>query len=248
MKTLSFIISHYAALGLLALVSYLFGRRLLRRLEFSSWLEDVCFCAALGLGVVAYLVMLLGLAGLLYRLALLPALLAGVVGCYPVWAGWLRQWGRWEGMKPRKRLLLAAGAVALVILLLPVWLAPLYPPTAFDATMYHLPYARSYVRERGLVVTPDLRYPVFPQTNEMLFTLALLLHDDILAQLIEWLMLALLAAALVAYGRRFLTPRAGWWAAGLLLANPVLLWLGSVAHVDVGLALFITMAVYSFEH
>ena len=70
-----------------------------------------------------------------------------------------------------------------------LWQIPLYPPTAFDATVYHLPLAKLYAREHQLVYGEYFRVPVFPQNMEMLFTLALLLYDDIFAQLIETLML-----------------------------------------------------------
>src|SRR6185436_4057821 len=109
---------------------------------------------------------------------------------------------------------------------IPVLALPLYPPRAFDSTMYFLTSAKVYVQSHQLVVTPFLRLPVLPQLNEMLFTLALLLYDDIAAQVIQLLLLATLTAALIAFGRRNFSKQTGWWSAAILLGNPLVLWVG----------------------
>jgi hypothetical protein len=51
-------------------------------------------------------------------------------------------------------------------------------------------------REDRIISTPFLRYAVFPQVSETLFTLALLFYDDALPQLTQLLMLATLAIVL----------------------------------------------------
>ena len=102
--------------------------------------------------------------------------------------------------------------LAAVVVSMPLLTWPLYPPTAFDATMYHLAVAKIYSAAHRLVLTPDLRYPIFPQTPHMLFTLALLLADDIAAQLTQLLVLVLLSCAMLAFAGRSLSSRAGWLA------------------------------------
>ena len=249
MYTLKFVISHYLALGLLAVLAYAFGRRLTRRLDYQTRLEETCFALALGLGLIAYLVLLLGLLGLLYRPVALGLLGAGFLLCAPVWAGWPRRWPRaWGDLKGAARSQPVAVwclIAALAALAVPFCLLPLYPPTQADATAYHLPYAKIYIEQHRLVLTPYLRFPVSPQTNQMLFTLALLVGDDVLAQLIEFLMTATVMAAVVAFGRRFLSPRAGWWAAAGLAASPILLYVGTCALIDIGVTLYTVMTVYS---
>ena len=88
MGEMNFILSHYFAVGLLALASYVFGRRLTGGVNYHSPLEQITFSIALGLGLIAYLVLFLGLIGLLYPLLLALTLLFGLVACYPVWFGW----------------------------------------------------------------------------------------------------------------------------------------------------------------
>src|SRR5262249_19145906 len=143
----------------------------------------------------------------------------------------------------RKRRILCGTLIAVSI---PILSLPLFPPTQWDATSYHLAAAKIFARSHAVVFTPYLRYPTFPQTNEMLFTLMLLLYDDISAQLVEFLLMLLVAIGLFAWGRRKFSSRAGLWGAVLWLANPLVIWLGSTAYVDIGLAAFTFFGVYAF--
>ncbi len=250
MRTLSFIVGHYAAIGVIALLCYLFGRRVTQGMSYRSKLEEIIFSFAIGSGVISYLVFLLGLLGLLYPLALVIALATCCVVCYPLWAKWARQ--LWSGRQKLTRLRLrsiapTAVAVSIIVAMaLPFAILPLYPPTAFDATMYHLPYAKTYAQNHQLAFTPFLRYAVFPQNNEMLFTLALILYDDTLAQLIQFLFLAGTVMTLIAFGERHFTQRAGWWSAAILLGSPLVVWLSSVAYVDIGVTFYLCAGAYAF--
>lgn len=246
MRQLLFALSHYFALALLAFCAYVFGRRLTLGVRYHSPLEQLSFSIALGSGVLSYVVFTLGLCGLLNPAMLVGLVLIGLVICRRVWWGWLSRLrdAPTDVDRTNKRKALSVAGV-LVILFLPLAILPLYPPTAWDATMYHLAYAKIYVQNQQLVLTPYLRFPVFPQNNEMLFTLALLVQDDVLAQLVEFLMMMVLVAALIAFGWRFFSRRAGLWAGAILLQSPLVIWLGSVAHIEMGLMLFVMMTVYA---
>src|ERR1043166_7717819 len=178
MGELRFFLSHYFAIGLLTLISYVLGSRLLFRVHFESNLEQACFAIALGLGVLSYLVLFLGLLGLLYPSIAILILLISVACCHRIWASWpgkLISLSKQIGNSSRRQFLLGvATALVTLTLSMPILLLPLYPPTASDETMYHLPVAKQNVENHRTVFAPQLRYPVFPQTNEMLFTLALL--------------------------------------------------------------------------
>ena len=200
------------------------------------------FSTGLGLGVLGCLVTLLAAVGLLYPAVALIALLLLQVACWRVWRDLTR-----HVLSSPRRWAVAMGAAALLLAALtPLWLQPLYPPTAFDATMFHLAAARIYAGHHALVFAEYLRFPLFPQTNEMLFSLALLLADDITAQMFQFLMVILTAVALCSWGQRAFSLRAGIWAAGLWLSNPMVVLLGGTALVDAGLALFGCLAIYAF--
>jgi hypothetical protein len=140
----------------------------------------------------------------------------------------------------------SAAGLILGLALAPAVLLALEPPLGFDATMYHLPYAKAFAATGHLPFLPALRFPIFPQLNEMLFALALLLDGDGAAQLLMVLATLLTAAFLVAWGRSAFGERsaAGALAAAALAGNPLVVYLAGSAYVDAALALWVTAALY----
>ncbi len=140
----------------------------------------------------------------------------------------------------------AAAGLVLGLALAPAALLALEPPLGFDATMYHLPYAKAFAATGHLPFLPALRFPIFPQLNEMLFALALLLDGDAAAQLLMVLATLLTAAFLVVWGCSAFGERgaAGWLAAAVLAGNPLVVYLAGSAYVDAALALWVTAALY----
>ena len=117
----------------------------------------------------------------------------------------------------------------------------LYPVTAFDATSYHLPLARDLVQNHGLAYDPFVRYSFFPQANESMFAVMLLMSkSSISPAALEYAALAvsvlLLPLWFLGSGRSI----AGGLAAGLIvLATPVLILAGTVPYVDVWTMVFV---------
>jgi 4-amino-4-deoxy-L-arabinose transferase-like glycosyltransferase len=139
--------------------------------------------------------------------------------------------------------------------LLPLALLTLYPPTAFDATLYHLPFARGFVASGGVPFLADLRFPVFPQVNEMLFALVMFFAPDVAVHGVQWLMTMLTAALVWCWARDAFpgalaattatTSTTGWLAAAIYLGNPIVVYLAGTGYVEAGLTLFITSALYA---
>lgn len=223
--------SHLLALVLLAAAAYAAGRLVLRRWLETDGLERFAVASTLGLVLLAHFVFALGALGLLTRGPLIAGLVAlGALGWWEIeLGGRARLWG------------------ALVLAIAPVFILALYPPTGFDETMYHLPYARAFVRTGSLPFLPELRNPVFPQLDEMLSAGMMLLADDVSTHLIRLLMTFLTAALLAAWGRRVFSPGAGWLAAGLFLGNPIVVHLASSGYVEPALNLFAAAALYSLD-
>jgi 4-amino-4-deoxy-L-arabinose transferase-like glycosyltransferase len=241
---------HFAVTLLLALTCYVLGRRLTYSLTYRSAAEELAFCTGLGLGCTAYLVFFLGVLGLMHLPVMLGTVALVQVACYRVWidiAQRVREGVRWliesKGARTRALLAFVGGAVGWA-LLLPIWAMPLYPPTAFDATVYHLAMAKWYLDHGRIVVAEYLRYPLFPHTNEMLHALMLPV-SDIAAHLVQFLMMLLVGVALYGWGRRLFSVPVGIVAAGLWLGNPLVLWLGGSGLIDLGLALFVVLGIYA---
>ncbi len=237
-----FALAHYAALIGLAALSFSVGRKITTNFEYYSTWERAAVCTSLGLGVISYLIFALCLAHWLYPSTLLGSLGVAAMVC----ASELRSLARGLTASLRRKpgLLLAGG----VILFLPYALLGLYPPqaeTSFDALMYHLVVAKLYVQHHGFVFAPYVHFSLFPQLTELLFTLMLTLFDDIAAQMVSSLVLAVLLVAVFAWGDRLFSRTVGYWASAILLGIPMVIWLGTTAYVDITLTLFGTMALYS---
>jgi 4-amino-4-deoxy-L-arabinose transferase-like glycosyltransferase len=242
-------LAHYFATFLLALTAYIFGRRILLKFRFDSAWEDIAYSIGLGLGVIIFLMMLLGFAKLLYPWLAVCLILALVAGCYPVYSYWpanlISALRRFKPLE-KKSIIVIVAVVATILALLPVLEYPLYPPTGYDATSYHLPMARYFTEWHAIGVAPYLRFPVFTLNMQMLFTLMLMVGDGIDAQMVHYLTFILIAVALIAWGKRAQSLRSGLWAAAMVFASLHFFALASVADVDLGLTLFVTLGIYSF--
>lgn len=233
LQALVFLLEIAGVLLALAATAFVLGRLLTSELD--RGVERWAVPTALGLAALAHLGLLLGLAGLLRPVPVL--LLAAVVHLLgiPVW----RRLSGTVGLRWRR---VALGAAALF----PFCLLALYPPTAFDATLYHLPFAKGFVAAGGVPFLTDLRFPVFPQVNEMLFALVMLFAPDVAAHGVQWLMTMLTTALVWTWGREaFSGTTAGWLAAAVFLGNPIVAYLAGSAYIEAGLTLFATAALYS---
>ncbi len=222
-----------AALAVLALAitAFVLGRLLIGELDRA--VERWALPTACGLAVLSHLGLLLGFAGLLRPAPVLLAVAAVHLLGFRVWQG--------VGIAPRRRHVGLA-----VVAMLPFALLAVYPPTAFDATLYHLPFARGFVASGGVPFLGDLRFPVFPQANEMLFALVMLFAPDLAAHGVQWLMTMLAAGLVWTWGRdAFSGPAAGWLAAAIFLGSPIVVYLAGSGYIEAGLTLFVTAALYA---
>ncbi|HEX8552553.1 MAG TPA: glycosyltransferase family 39 protein [Abditibacteriaceae bacterium] len=160
-----------------------------------------------------------------------------------------REYGRFRPyFETTDKILLAyvAGICALTFVL------TLVPPTAsdYDSLVYHLSTPAQWLRAGRVVELPYDHHSYFPLTTESLFAAALswrgLDNGAVFAKLFHWLMLPLGCATLLAIGRRFVSTRAGVFAAALWASLPVVQSEASTAYIDLALVAFALLAVLCF--
>jgi 4-amino-4-deoxy-L-arabinose transferase-like glycosyltransferase len=88
---------------------------------------------------------------------------------------------------------------------------------------------------------------VFPQLNEMLFTLMTLLADDVAAQAVQVVPALSVALLVASWAARIGGRSSGPWAAALWLGNPLVVWMAGQAYVDLGLTLFAIAGMVCLE-
>src|SRR5947208_2661767 len=159
MSILLFALPRYLLVALLCAAAYVIGNAILRRLEFVCLSERLAICTAFGLGLLSHMVLLVGIVGWLTPIGVIGGIIALglIVMLIPRKPGQAT-----ETARPFPRLsrltwsLLALGLVTTVVLLWPLLLLPLYPPTDFDETMVHLAAPKIWLAARAVIVTPFL--------------------------------------------------------------------------------------------
>jgi hypothetical protein len=121
----------------------------------------------------------------------------------------------------------------------------LYPPTGFDAINYHLPAVERYLEQHALTFPTDLRFAAGPALVPVLFVLTAALGGDLAVQLASFGMGVLAAAAVHAVACRNFGPNVAALATALFYTTPIVGWLSAEAGVDLGLALFLAVALHA---
>ncbi|MGZ8833906.1 MAG: ArnT family glycosyltransferase, partial [Thermoanaerobaculia bacterium] len=138
-------------------------------------------------------------------------------------------------------------AAAVTVATLPLVLLALYPPIAFDETLYHLPFVRAIAETGAIQFRPDLRFPAFPQLHELLCVPAFLVLGDVATHFVAVAEGMLLVAILFEWGAHLRTKSGGMAAALQMLGNPIVIQLATVAYVDMAMTLFIAAGFYCLD-
>ena len=159
--------------------------------------DGLPFRAAVGLALCGYVCFFLAAIGQLRAGPLIAVMIIALAG------GKMRFRGiEWPAAS-------RIGVCALVIA--PVFVLALYPPLAFDETLYHLPTVRALASGGALRFLPNLRFPVFPQMQELLCVPAFLLGGGTATHLVALIEVIVTAALLEG---------ASTWARGSSAAHP----------------------------
>ena len=221
--------------------------------------ERAVFAITLGMGILAYIVLALGLVGFTRT-----PVFAGIVGLGAIAAlarAVLSARGRKSGATGARaatepsgadRYLPLFAAVALGLLGLLTFIAAVAPPGAleWDSLSYHLADPKTYLQDGRISYLPWDHHSNFPFTLEMLYLLMLGLGSVGAAKLCHWLCGVLLIASVYTFAKRHITPaetgrRVGIVATLIVATTPIVLWEASVAYVDLATALFIWLSLYA---
>jgi hypothetical protein len=223
--------------------AHVVGRHLSDRLGlgFHSRGERVAVCGALGLGLLGLAGLALGLAGGLHAPLVLLLLSLPILASLAV---------RRTPLEPEPRHGPGVGWVGRFLLSVVVIYAAanlvraLYPPTGFDALNYHLPAVQRYLEQHTLTFPTDLRFAAGPAQVPVLFALAASLGGDIAVQLVSFGMGLLTAAAVHSLACRRFGADVAAAATALFYTTPIVGWLSAEAYVDLGLVLFVAVALH----
>jgi len=194
--------------------------------------EGLALRAALGLALCAHACFFLAAVGQLRPLPLIVLAIVAIAG------GAMRARGI---VRPS-----VSHIVVGLLVVAPLFVFALYPPIAFDETLYHLPFVRELARDGALRFLPAMRFPVFPQFHELLCVPVFLFGGDIATHLVALAEVVVTAALLMEWTRRY-DVRAGWLAAALFLGSPLVISLATITYVDAALVLFVAAGFYALD-
>lgn len=250
-KSLGEIFFRIFLLILFLLITTALGKRIFKWLDFetSSFLESLLFSLATGLAIFTYLIIGFGLIGILNRWAI-NLLLAGM---YVLTYGEVNDiiHGIKVKLKEMVRLKIPlVESVLLLILLIQIIFnlaGASVLPAGWDNLGEHLAIAKEWTRLHRLASVPYINFAQWAQPFNVgiLYGMALLLKDVILANLINFAFGLLTAVGIYALGRRYFSHRVGLLAAGIFYMTPIVSWLSTVAYVDLGLTFYAFLAFYA---
>lgn len=239
MATLTQPLTHLAALFTLALLFYATGYLIeaLARVEIPA-LGRTVMRIAVGSVVWSYLLFGLASIGRFRPAVALPLGLATLAGAAVLAAS--------RGVRPRLR---AAPSPALVWMAVPagvicaaMFVQALSPEIGYDCATYHLTLPKLYLAHGGFLLVPFNVYSHWPQNVELLYGLAMMLQDYVLAKLVHTLFLGLVLVAVYRIVARHGSPSTALAAGLLVLANDVLLFEAPIAYVDIAFAFYLLVA------
>lgn len=215
------------------------------RFRFISALEAGIFSLALGYAVVAYGLLAVGLLGKLNAVSALAVLLVGgVLTLTQLPTGLRAAKARWQDPA------LPQGSVTWLLIGLMVIHAglnlagALAPPTDADSLRHHLAAPKFYIRAGGFPFVPIFWWNA-PGTLHVLYTSALLLANDIGAQVLHYTLGLLIVLSVYAFCVRYFSPQIGLVSAVIFYSLPTTTYLSTASYVEFGTAVFALLSIYA---
>jgi len=235
---MAFVLFHAAIFSLAAVVAYGAGAAATPALSHLPGPERVALRIAAGLAVLAFLFFGLALAGRLDGLSISVIASAGAAVALVDAARRRRALPRW---RPDATVVVALLALAAAFAL------TLYPPTAFDETLYHLPTVRGFAESGRMPFLAWIRTPVFPNAFEALEVPLSLAGGDTMTHLLPLLASGATAVLVFSAAADAAGAPAGTLALALFLSSPIVVALATTGYVESLLVLFVAAGLRSLE-
>ncbi|BDI31424.1 hypothetical protein CCAX7_34750 [Capsulimonas corticalis] len=244
------------------------GRNLTRKVKFASEptvLERNLIGYAIGLGLLAYAMLAVGLAGALYPAAGLAIVvaLAALGGC--------RHRAMFQEARERLATCFHPPAhlwgmiVAIVVFGVVSLIGDFSPPTLFlngppsdtlpglgytewDSLSYHLADPKLFLAAHRIYFIPWEHHSNFAFTAEMWYTLGLMAHSVPLAKLFHLTCAIGASLTIYAIGARHLGGKVGALAAALFASLPIVFWEAGTAYVDLAATFFVTLTLMALAN
>ncbi len=206
------------------------------------------FSIAILIGIYSYIILTLGLTGILYKKTIVIVTLSYLVALFFFYRNKL-------SIKPKDvtKLVFKPRLITFLLLMLMLQLAinfigVLGPEIGFDALWYHLTLPKIYLDNHAIFYIPGglLYYSLMPKLTEMIYVSALTISSEIGAKFIHFSFGVLSLIALYKVSRNFFDKTLAMVCVLVFSSNLVFLWEQTTAYVDLARTFFEIMALWGF--
>lgn len=210
--------------------------------------SQVLFGTTMGLGLVGFILFLLGSATLLSTISIILVQLAlSLIGSWDISRILIELRYKLPAAlrtdRPRFHQIVL---VFIAFISLTALLNSLTPPWDYDGLMYHLTGPKIFLERGGLFPYPENWYMNGPFSVELIFTLGMGVGDDVFPKLVHFFTGVLLVYGTWYFARKWFNGTAGWIAAGTLLTIPTLPAWATFAYIDLAWGLFEFLSLTTF--
>ncbi|KKQ35185.1 MAG: Dolichyl-phosphate-mannose-protein mannosyltransferase protein [Microgenomates group bacterium GW2011_GWA2_37_6] len=202
------------------------------------------FALAILVGIYSYLILGLGILGLLYSSAILIVSVVFVITAYLYFKGKPEDFPRInlrnKNLRPLLFLFLLLAGVNLI--------GALGPELSFDALWYHLTLPKIFLESRSIdFISGGLfYYSVMPKLSEMLFIPGLVFGNEVIPKLTQWIFGILTSIVIYKISRRYFDEKLSIIGSLIFYGSLVVAWESTTAYVDLIRTFFEVMALWGF--
>ena len=240
----SYILSQIILLGFIFIAILGLGKKILDlfKLRTKSLLEEMSLSFGLGLGILSILVLLIGFVKGLNRFCLYSVLLMlCIISISEIKYFFSRLKSSFSERFSNLPYISVFNKFLIMLMGVTIFLAftgALAPPLNYDTLSYHLAFPKLYAKAGKIFFIPHNMYSNLPFGVEMLYTLALVIKDGILAKLIHFSIGILCVLTIFAIGRKYFGRNVGLLAAAIFYNMPAVCLSSTYAFNDLGLVFY----------
>jgi hypothetical protein len=202
--------------------------------------ENNLFKIVFGLGVTIAFSLIAGFSGLLYPAPFIIFLLGGAgIAVYII----IRNRNSFHA--PRfssgEKLLLISLALPFFIGLI----GALSPETFYDSGVYHLGVPQEWINSHRMHMIPSIHMSFYPSNIETLYTIAMLLNNEMTAKLIHFSFGILTMCLMFVMVKKYFSRSAAWLAVVIFWATPYVTFMMGKTNIEMGMAFFEASAFFA---
>jgi len=216
-------------------------------LKILNRVEGIVFSFALGMAFISFTVFFLGLLQLLFLKWVLSilflALLISLRVAYPSIKNIRFSFHDFEYLYSNKLQVFLVILISLTVLL--TFIGAIAPAKGNDALFYHLADTKYFAQHHVVTFIPYSSNSIWPYFMQMLFTLAMLFDNPLLAKLFHFSMAFISGLAVYSLGRRYINKEVAILAAAIFFLTPGVFTQATYAYIDLGWTFYTFIAFYA---